>query len=150
MKSKLSTLPLPLCLPCAWGRGGMISAYTANDIRADESLLCLPTQHQGPGIKCLSGDEIVISLGSSTAPPPLHSSPVLFSPLAKATSNPPKSLCFWQGPATFLGKHSSVLAKPRVGTQAALGRALLQLHQDTKCSVSSAAHNPTPKPHSSY
>lgn len=76
----------------------------------------------------------------------MHSSPVLFSPITKATPNPPKSLCFWQGPATFHGKHLSVLAKPRVGTQAALGHALSQLHQQYQmlCQLSGTQSYPPP------
>lgn len=79
--------------------------------------------------------------------PPLCSFPVLFSPITKATPNPPKSLCFWQGPATFHGKHSSILAKPRVGTQAALGQALSLLHQQHQMLCQLSGTQPYPHPH---
>lgn len=82
--------------------------------------------------------------------PPLHRSPVLFS-ITKATSNIPKSLCFWQAPATFRGMHPPILAKPRAGTQAAVQHSLLQLHQQQHqmlCHFRGA--QPHPQPHSSY
>ena len=76
----------------------------------------------------------------------MHSSPVLFSPISKATPNPPKSVCFWQGPATFHGKHSSILAKPRVGTQAALGHALSAAPSTTPNALSAQWHTTLPPP----
>lgn len=82
--------------------------------------------------------------------PPWCSFPVLFSLITKATPNPPKSLCFWQGPATFHGKHSWIPAKPRVGTQVALGQALSLLHQQHQILCHLSGAQPHPHPHNSY
>lgn len=82
--------------------------------------------------------------------PPSHSSPVLCSPISKATSNPPQGLCFCPAPATFSDRHSSIPAKPRMGTQAALGHPLSQLQQQRQMLCQLHGTQPYPQPHSSY
>ena len=79
--------------------------------------------------------------------PPLCSFPVLFSPITKATPNPPKSLCFWQGThQPFMASTHQPLPSQGWEHRLSWGRLSHCSISNTKCSVSSAAHNPTPTP----